>query len=49
LSSFAYKYYFSMAQFGMGSAYGTVVFLIIMAISFIYISRIKGNLRFRES
>jgi multiple sugar transport system permease protein len=49
LSSFAYKYYFSMAQFGMGSAYGTVVFLIIMLISFMYISRIKENLRFRQS
>lgn len=49
LSSFAYKYYFSRARFGLGSAYGVVIFIIIMILSFFYISRIKNNLRFKSS
>jgi ABC-type sugar transport system permease subunit len=49
LSSLAYKYYFSRADFGMGSAYGMVVFVVIFALSMVYISRIKNNLRFRQS
>jgi ABC-type sugar transport system permease subunit len=47
LSSFAYKFYFTRAQFGLGSAYGMVVFMVIMALSFFYVSRIKNNLRFK--
>jgi ABC-type sugar transport system permease subunit len=47
LSSFAYQFYFTRARFGMGSAYGIVVFMIILALSFFYISRIRNNLRFR--
>ncbi len=47
LSSFAYKFYFTRAQFGLGSAYGMVVFGVILILSFFYVSRIKNNLRFR--
>ncbi len=48
LSSFTYKFYFTSAQFGLGSAYGMVVFLMILCLSFVYISRIRKNLRFRQ-
>jgi len=47
LSSFAYKYYFTYSRFGSGSAYAMVVFIIIMALSLIYVNRIRHNLRFR--
>jgi ABC-type sugar transport system permease subunit len=47
LSSFAYKFYFSRARFGLGSAYGMVIFVLILILSFFYISRIRGNLRFK--
>jgi multiple sugar transport system permease protein len=47
LSSLAYKFYFARAQFGLGSAYGMVVFGVILILSLIYVSRIKNNLRFR--
>lgn len=47
LSSFAYKFYFTRARFGLGSAYGMVIFGLILFLSFFYISRIKRNLRFR--
>ncbi len=48
LSSFTYKYYFTAAQFGLGSAYGMVVFVMILALSTIYISRLRKNLRFKR-
>jgi multiple sugar transport system permease protein len=47
LSSFAYKFYFTRARFGLGSAYGMVIFALILVLSFIYISRIRNNLRFK--
>jgi ABC-type sugar transport system permease subunit len=47
LSSFAYKFYFTRARFGLGSAYGMVIFVLILALSFFYISRIRKNLRFK--
>ncbi len=47
LSSFAYQFYFTRARFGLGSAYGMVVFLVILTLSFFYVSRIKNNLRFK--
>jgi multiple sugar transport system permease protein len=47
LSSFAYQFYFTRARFGLGSAYGMIVFLIILALSFFYVSKIRNNLRFR--
>lgn len=47
LSAYAYTFYFSSAKFGLGSAYGMVVFAIILMLSFFYISRIRKNLRFK--
>ena len=47
LSSFAYKYYFTRAKFGLGSTYGMVVFGVILILSFFYVGRIKKSLRFR--
>ena len=47
LSSFAYKFYFTRARFGLGSAYGMVIFVLILVLSFFYISRIRKNLRFK--
>ncbi|MCL4393308.1 MAG: sugar ABC transporter permease [Chloroflexi bacterium] len=48
LSSFTYKFYFTSAQFGLGSAYGMVVFVMILCLSVFYVSRISRNLRFRQ-
>ena len=48
LSSFTYKYYFTAAQFGLGSAYGMVVFVLILCLSAVYISRLRKNLRFKR-
>jgi multiple sugar transport system permease protein len=47
LSSFAYKFYFTRARFGLGSAYGMVIFILILVLSFFYISHIRKNLRFK--
>jgi len=47
LSSFAYKFYFSRAQFGLGSAYGVAVFVIVLVLGILYVSRIRRNLRFK--
>jgi ABC-type sugar transport system permease subunit len=49
LSLAAYKYYFSRAQFGVGSAYGVVVFLLVLFLGFFYLNRIRRNLRFKGS
>jgi ABC-type sugar transport system permease subunit len=48
LSSFTYKFYFTSVQFGLGSAYGMVVFVMIMFLSVFYIQRIRKSLRFKE-
>jgi len=48
LSTFAYKYYFSYTRFGVGSAYAMVIFAIVLAVAIVYVSRVKGNLRFKE-
>jgi ABC-type sugar transport system permease subunit len=47
LSSFAYKYYFTFVQFGRGSAYAIITFLLVMTLSLLYIRRITPHLRFR--
>jgi len=49
LSSLAYKFYFSRASFGMGSAYGVVVFVLILVLGVFYVNRIRKNLRFKET
>jgi ABC-type sugar transport system permease subunit len=48
LSTFAYKYFFTYARFGVGSAYAMVIFAIVLAVAIIYVSRVRGNLRFKE-
>ncbi|MFC2030263.1 carbohydrate ABC transporter permease [Chloroflexota bacterium] len=48
LSTFAYKYFFTYARFGVGSAYAIVIFGIVLIVAVVYISRVKGNLRFKE-
>lgn len=47
LSSFAYRYYFSYAQFGQGAAYAVVTFTLVMTISWFYIRRLLPHLQFR--
>ena len=47
LSSFAYKYYFQYAQFGLGSAYAVVTFLMILGASLIYIKSVQSHFRFK--
>lgn len=48
LSSFAYKYYFSFVQYGAGSAYALVTFVLVMALSVFYLNRILPHLQFRR-
>lgn len=48
LSTFAYKYYFTYARFGVGSAYAMVIFIIVFTVAIIYVSRVRGNLRFKQ-
>jgi multiple sugar transport system permease protein len=48
LSTFAYKYYFTYARFGVGSSYAMVIFAIVLAVAIVYVSRVRGNLRFKE-
>ncbi len=48
LSTFAYKYYFTYSRFGVGSSYAMVIFAIVLAVAIIYVSRVRGNLRFKE-
>ncbi len=48
LSTFAYKYFFTYARFGVGSAYAMVIFLMVVMVAIVYVNRVKGNLRFKE-
>ena len=45
LSSFSYKFYFTYGEFGMGSAYAIITFLLVMGLSFLYIRRLQPHLR----
>jgi len=47
LSSFTYRFYFGFNQYGAGSAYAIITFLIVMTMSFFYIRRILPNLNLR--
>jgi len=47
LSSFAYKYYFKFVQYGMGSAYAVVTFVLVLAASIVYIRRVQPHFRFK--
>lgn len=48
LSTFAYKYFFTYARFGVGSAYAMVIFVMVVMVAIVYVNRVKGNLRFKE-
>ncbi|MGQ9518105.1 MAG: carbohydrate ABC transporter permease [Anaerolineae bacterium] len=48
LSTFAYKYFFTYARFGVGSAYAIVIFLMVVLVAIVYVNRVRGNLRFKE-
>lgn len=48
LSTFAYKFYFTYSRFGVGSSYAMVIFAIVLAVAIIYVSRVRGNLRFKQ-
>ncbi|MCL4489612.1 MAG: sugar ABC transporter permease [Chloroflexi bacterium] len=47
LSSFAYKYYFKFVQYGTGSAYAVVTFVLVLAASIVYIRRVQPHFRFK--
>ncbi|MGC8827050.1 MAG: carbohydrate ABC transporter permease [Anaerolineae bacterium] len=48
LSTFAYKYFFTYARFGVGSAYAMVIFVMVVVVAIVYVNRVRGNLRFKE-
>lgn len=48
LSYFTYQFYFRFNQYGVGSAYAVVTFLLVMALSIFYIRRVLPQLRLRE-
>jgi ABC-type sugar transport system permease subunit len=48
LSSFAYKFYFKFVEYGLGSAYALITFLLVMALSVYYLKRIQPHLHFRS-
>ncbi len=48
MSSFAYKYYFQFTQFGRGSAYAVVTFLLVAAVSVYYIWQVKHRFQYRD-
>jgi ABC-type sugar transport system permease subunit len=48
LSSFAYKFYFTFVEYGLGSAYALITFILIMALSLFYLKRIQPHLQFRR-
>ncbi|MGJ3240553.1 MAG: carbohydrate ABC transporter permease [Anaerolineae bacterium] len=47
LSYFAYQFYFRFNQFGAGSAYALVTFVLVMTLSFFYIRRVMTYLQLR--
>lgn len=49
LSLLAYKYYFSRARFGEGSAYGIIVFVLVLLLSLLYLRLMRRQLRFTQS
>jgi ABC-type sugar transport system permease subunit len=48
LSSFAYKFYFKFVEYGLGSAYALITFVLVMVLSLIYLKRIQPHLQFRR-
>jgi ABC-type sugar transport system permease subunit len=47
LSSFAYKYYFKFVEYGIGSAYAVVTFLLMLGAGLIYIRRVQAHFQFK--
>jgi len=47
LSLWAYTYYVDYVEYGYGSAYAMVVFLAVLLISFLYVTRLSKHLRFK--
>ena len=47
LSSFAYKYYFKFVEYGIGSAYAVVTFLLMLGVGLIYIRRVQAHFHFK--
>jgi len=47
LSSFAYKFYFRFVQFGLGSAYAVVTFILVFSIALYYIRKVYPHFTFR--
>lgn len=48
LSSFAYTEYFRYAQFGQGSTYAVVTFVLVAVVGVFYIGRVRRNFSFRD-
>jgi ABC-type sugar transport system permease subunit len=48
LSSFAYKFYFKFVEYGAGSAYALITFVLVMALSLLYLKRIQPHMAFRS-
>ena len=48
LSSFAYTSYFRYAQFGQGSTYAVVTFVLVAVVGIFYIGRVRKNFSFKE-
>lgn len=49
LSYFTYQFYFRFNQYGVGSAYAVVTFLLVMSLGALYIRQIVPNLHFKGS
>ena len=47
LSSMAYRYYFSFRQFGLGSAFAVITFVLVLIVSIVYMSRALSRFNFR--
>lgn len=47
LSYFTYQFYFSFNQYGVGSAYAVVTFILVMSLSAVYIRQVVPNLQFK--
>lgn len=48
LSTFTYKVYFSFNRYGEGSAYAIITFLVIFAVSAVYLRQVRHNFHARD-
>lgn len=49
LSTITYKTYFSFNQYGLGSAYAIISFVLIFSVAVLYLSRLRSELSARET